>query len=148
MLGQVELRMVILETHATPGAKWESVGGEHDGRLQMKVSARAAQGSAGQRRAGKGREGQRRAGKGRAKNAIARSLAKALRLPKSAVTLRSGQTSRVKRVAVDSDSDAIQTRRKQLLDVDCSFFSPQERTKSQVVEFYAIQSLGVMALRR
>ena len=138
MLGQVELRMVILETHATPGAKLESVGGEHDARLQMKVSARAAQ----------GREGQRRAGKGRAKNAIARSLAKALRLPKSAVTLRSGQTSRVKRVAVDSDSDAIQTRRKQLLDVDCSFFSPQERTKSQVVEFYAIQSLGVMALRR
>jgi uncharacterized protein (TIGR00251 family) len=98
MWGQVELTMVIIEIHATPRAKRESVGGEHDGRLQIKVSARAE--------------------KGRANDAIARSLAKALRLPKSAVTLRSGQTSRVKRFAVDGDSDAIQTRLKQLLDVD------------------------------
>ncbi len=90
--------MVIIEIHAKPGAKRESVGGEHDGRLRIKVSARAE--------------------KGRANDAIAEALARALRLPKSAVTLRSGQTSRMKRFAVDGDSDAIQERLKQLLNSD------------------------------
>ena len=88
--------MLIVEIHATPGSKRESVGGEHDGRLRIKVSARAE--------------------KGRANEAIAESLARALGLSKSAVTLRSGQTSRVKRFAIEGDSDAIQKRLDELLD--------------------------------
>jgi uncharacterized protein YggU (UPF0235/DUF167 family) len=70
-----------------PGAATTRVGGEHDGALVVRVTAAAEH--------------------GRATTAALGALADALSLPRRAVTLVTGATSRRKVVAVDlPDSDA------------------------------------------
>jgi uncharacterized protein YggU (UPF0235/DUF167 family) len=73
--------------HVRPAAATTRVGGEHDGALVVRVTAPAEQ--------------------GRATTAALNALADALSLPRRAVTLVTGATSRRKVVAIDVlDSDA------------------------------------------
>jgi uncharacterized protein len=67
----------IIEIHAQPGAKCNAIVGEHDGALRVTVIAVAD--------------------KGKANQAISEILAEFFGLARSAVQLKSGQTSRRKR---------------------------------------------------
>lgn len=73
--------MFSLEVHVTPGAKHDRVGGSHDGRLRVSVTAAAD--------------------KGKANEAVRKVLAKTLGAPKSAVVLQAGATSRRKRFVIE-----------------------------------------------
>lgn len=78
--------MFSIEIHATPGAKKDRIGGEHDGRLRVHVTAPAD--------------------KGKANKAIQTLLAKTFGVAKSAVQLQSGASSRQKRFLIDvSEAD-------------------------------------------
>ena len=73
----------LLELHVQPGAKVSAVVGEHDGRLKLKIAAPAVD--------------------NKANAALLTWLAAQLCVPKSAVRLVRGETSRKKTVAVRSD---------------------------------------------
>ena len=73
----------LLELHVQPGAKVSAVVGEHDGRLKLKIAAPAVD--------------------NKANAALLIWLAAQLCVPKSAVRLVRGETSRKKTVAVRSD---------------------------------------------
>ncbi len=78
-----------LSVHATPGARQEKIGGEHDGALKVSVTAVAD--------------------KGRANDAIVVCLAKALELKPWQVSLASGATNRRKTfVITDADDDLVE----------------------------------------
>ena len=68
-----------------PGASRNHVGGSHDGALVVKVTARAVE--------------------GQANAAVVRALAEALGLPRQAVSIVSGATSRTKVVQVEGVAD-------------------------------------------
>lgn len=72
--------MIEVELHATPGAKRNVIGGEHDQALRVYVTAPPD--------------------KGKANEAIRKLLVKTLGLPKSQIELTSGATSRRKRFAI------------------------------------------------
>ena len=79
-----------LSVHATPGARHEKVGGEHDGALRVSVTAVAD--------------------KGRANEAIVECIAKALDLKPWQVTLASGATNRRKTFTITDASDDLVER--------------------------------------
>ncbi|OYP37910.1 DUF167 domain-containing protein [Rhodopirellula sp. MGV] len=78
--------MIELEVHAKPGAAKNQVGGVHDGRLRVSVTAPAD--------------------KGKANAAIRKLLGKALSIAPSSIELVSGATSRQKRFQIDVDGEA------------------------------------------
>ncbi|MCC9599296.1 DUF167 domain-containing protein [Stieleria sp. JC731] len=90
--------MIEVAVHAKPGASKNVVGGTHDGRLQVRVTAPAD--------------------KGKANAAIRKVLGKALSIPPSSIELISGATSRQKRFAIDADAqtaDRIQNELQRLM---------------------------------
>lgn len=70
----------VLSLHVQPGAKKTGIAGEHGGALKIRLAAPPVD--------------------GKANECLLRFLAEALRLPKSSVTLVSGETCREKRVGV------------------------------------------------
>jgi len=74
----------LLELHVQPGAKASAVVGEHDGRLKLKIAAPAVD--------------------NKANAALLTWLAAQLEVPKSALRLVSGESSRKKTIAVCSDN--------------------------------------------
>ena len=85
----------VIDLRVTPSAKKDSVGGSHDGRLCVRVSAPPD--------------------KGRANEAVRGLLAEAFGVSKSSVELVSGETSRQKRFAIYGDSSIVQTKLGELL---------------------------------
>jgi uncharacterized protein len=77
----------ILTLHIQPGAKKTDIAGEHGDALKIRLSAPPVE--------------------GKANAALISFLAKVLRLPKVAVRLKSGDTSRHKRIEIDATPDAI-----------------------------------------
>lgn len=75
---------VKFKVHAKPRASRDKLGGEHNGALQVAVTAPPAD--------------------GKANAAIIKLLSKALRVSKSSIEIISGQSSREKLVAVDNIS--------------------------------------------
>jgi uncharacterized protein (TIGR00251 family) len=73
--------MAILRVHVVPNAKGDSVVGEHDGAVKIKLRAPAVE--------------------GKANAALIRFLAEQLKLPRHAVVLQRGQKSRDKLIRVD-----------------------------------------------
>lgn len=73
---------VILTLHVQPGAKKTEVAGQHGEALKIRLAAPPVE--------------------GKANAALLKFLAKAFGVPKSAVTLISGETSRHKRVRIHS----------------------------------------------
>lgn len=70
-----------IAVHAQPGAKREAIVGEHGDRLKIALTTPPVE--------------------GRANQALLKYLAKTLGLPRSAVSLVSGETSREKRVRIE-----------------------------------------------
>jgi uncharacterized protein YggU (UPF0235/DUF167 family) len=79
-----------LTIRVTPGSRRTEVGGSHDGALVVRVRERAVE--------------------GKATEAALVALADALGVPRRAVTLVRGATSRMKVVQVDEDDATLQTR--------------------------------------
>ncbi|WP_149497651.1 DUF167 domain-containing protein [Roseiconus lacunae] len=77
--------MIEIEIHARPNAAKNHVGGEHDGRLRVSVTAAPD--------------------KGKANKAIQKLLAKTLSIAPSAIELIGGATSRKKRFRIDVSSE-------------------------------------------
>jgi len=77
---------VRFDLRVSPRASRDAIGGVHDGALRVRVTAPPVDGEA--------------------NAAIVKVLAKALRVPKRAVTIVSGEASRTKRVQVDGASAA------------------------------------------
>tara|TARA_R110002111_G_scaffold72693_1_gene116335 strand:- start:207 stop:497 length:291 start_codon:yes stop_codon:yes gene_type:complete len=77
-----------LEVHATPSARSNKVGGQHDGALRVSVTAVAD--------------------KGKANTAIAKLLAKTLGISRSSIEMVSGQTNRRKVFQIMLSSDLTQ----------------------------------------
>jgi uncharacterized protein (TIGR00251 family) len=73
--------MAILRVHVVPNAKGDSVVGEHDGAVKIKLRAPAVE--------------------GKANAALIRFLAEQLKLPRHTVVLQRGQKSRDKLIRVD-----------------------------------------------
>lgn len=93
---------VTLFVRATPGAKkneiagiWEGPAGE--ARLSVKVTAPPD--------------------KGKANAAVIKLLAKALRLPKSAFVIASGETSRLKTIEIAGDAKTLSARLSTLIEI-------------------------------
>lgn len=85
---RTEGNAVLLPVHAQPGARRDSIAGEHAGRLKMSVTQAAE--------------------KGKANRRILRLLAESLGVSRARLTLRSGETSSCKVVAVhDVDESAV-----------------------------------------
>jgi uncharacterized protein (TIGR00251 family) len=78
------------EVHVRPGSSRTAVGGEHDGRLVVRVTAPAID--------------------GRANDAVVRALADALGVARSHVTIVGGVSSRRKRICMTGDTDALPAR--------------------------------------
>ena len=76
-----------LSIHATPGARGESVGGNHDNALRVAVTAPADQ--------------------GKANKAIIKALARALGVSKSQIELIRGPTSRRKVFAISNPPESL-----------------------------------------
>ena len=76
-----------LHVHATPGARRDHVGGEHDGALRVSVTAPAD--------------------KGRANKAISKLLAKALGIKPADIELASGPTNRRKTFLINVSIEQI-----------------------------------------
>lgn len=83
--------MARLKLHVTPAARDDSIEGWREGALRLRVRARPE--------------------KGRANEALARLLAGRLRVPRAAVVVVRGATSRHKLVEVEGLSDAQLRRR-------------------------------------
>ncbi len=84
---------LLLSLRVTPGAAHDEVGGLHtaaDGAVSLIVKVTAAP------------------DKGRANKAVIETLARACRLPKSALSLVSGETGRSKTVLVSGDGAAVE----------------------------------------
>lgn len=81
---------VTIEVHATPGARRNHVGGQHDGALRVSVTAPAE--------------------KGRANKAIQKMLADALGVSPSKIELSSGTTSRRKVFKVGETDESLASR--------------------------------------
>jgi len=79
-----------LTIRVTPGSRGTEVGGAHDGALVVKVRERAVD--------------------GRATEAALASLADALGVPRRAVNLVRGATSRIKVVDIDGDDSELEAR--------------------------------------
>lgn len=75
-----------LTVHAQPGAKSTAIQGTHAGVLKIRVSARPVEGAA--------------------NDALLAFLAEALQVPRSRCVLVSGQTSRQKRIRIESPDRA------------------------------------------
>lgn len=87
--------MLRVAIRVRPGASRAAVGGSLEGRLLVRVHARAVD--------------------GKATEAALRAVAEAFGVRPAAVSLVSGATSRDKLVMVDGDSDALGARLEQLL---------------------------------
>ncbi len=85
----------LLKLHVVPGARQTAVAGLHGERLKIKVAAPPE--------------------KGRANEALLEFLARALKVPRQAVHLTSGATSRAKVVAIDDLSPDLKSRLAALL---------------------------------
>ena len=79
-----------LTIRVTPGSRRTEVGGAHDGALVVKVRERAVE--------------------GRATDAALVALADALGVPRRAVSLVHGATSRIKVVDIDGDDSMLEAR--------------------------------------
>jgi uncharacterized protein (TIGR00251 family) len=77
--------MATLRVHVVPNAKIEKVVGEHGGTIKIKLRARAVE--------------------GKANAALIRFLAEQLELPRHAIVLERGRTSRRKVIRIDNLSD-------------------------------------------
>jgi uncharacterized protein (TIGR00251 family) len=77
--------MAILRVYVVPGAKIDTVAGEHAGGIKIKLRARAIE--------------------GKANAALIRFLAERLHLPRHAVVLERGHKSRIKLLRVDGLGD-------------------------------------------
>ena len=75
----------LLDVHVAPGAKKEGIAGIHDGALKVRIASPAIE--------------------GRANEALIRFIAKQLSVPKQAVQLVGGETSRRKRLLVSTAAD-------------------------------------------
>ncbi len=85
----------LLKLHVVPGARQTAVAGLHGERIKIKVAAPPE--------------------KGRANEALLEFLARALKVPRQAVHLTSGATSRAKVVAIDDLSPDLKSRLAALL---------------------------------
>ena len=79
-----------LTIRVTPGSRRAEIGGTHDGSLVVKVRERAVE--------------------GKATDAALAALAEALGVPRRAVTLVHGATSRTKVVEIDGDDAILESR--------------------------------------
>ncbi|TWU05988.1 DUF167 domain-containing protein [Stieleria varia] len=86
---------ITIEVHATPGAKRNLVGGQHDGRLRVSVTAAAD--------------------KGKANAAIIKLLADALGVSKSSIELISGATNRQKKFRITGASSDMRDKLQNLM---------------------------------
>lgn len=77
--------MATLRVHVVPNAKIEKVVGEHGGAIKIKLRAPAVE--------------------GKANAALIRFLAEQLELPRRAIVLERGRTSRDKLIRIDNVSD-------------------------------------------
>ena len=85
----------LLKLHVVPGARKTAVAGLHGERLKVKVAAPPE--------------------KGRANDELLEFLARSLKVPRQAVHLTSGATSRAKVVAIDDLSPDLKSRLNNLL---------------------------------
>ena len=85
--------MADIEVRVVPRAKRNEIGGERDGRLLVRVAAPPVE--------------------GRANAAVVKLLSKALGVPRSAVTIARGETSRDKTISVEGvDEGALERLRR------------------------------------
>ncbi len=91
---------IIVALRVTPNATSNEIGGveiRDDGKAVLRIRVNAV------------------ADKGKANKAVIALLAKNMRLPKSAFSIISGQTSRLKTIAIDGESKEIAARLEKLL---------------------------------
>jgi uncharacterized protein (TIGR00251 family) len=86
---------IILDVYVQPGSRSSIVAGLHDGRLKIKLAARAVEGAANE--------------------ALCEFISALLQRPKSSITLISGQKSRLKAVLVKGDQAALTEKLQQYL---------------------------------
>ncbi|MGD9995818.1 MAG: DUF167 domain-containing protein [Ilumatobacteraceae bacterium] len=78
------------EVHVRPGSARAAIGGQHDGRLVVRVTEPARD--------------------GRANDGVQRGVAEAFSVSRHAVAIVSGPTSRRKRVRIEGDPDVLAAR--------------------------------------
>jgi uncharacterized protein (TIGR00251 family) len=81
---------VEFEVHVRPGSSRTAVGGEHDGRLVVRVAAPAID--------------------GRANDAVVRALADAMGAARADVTIAGGASARRKRIRITGDEEVLTAR--------------------------------------